>query len=167
MSEALKKSKLPVENLVCIPTSFQAKQLIIENGLRLGSLEQYPEIDITIDGADEVDEKLNLIKGGGGCQTMEKLVAFAAKHLFIVCDESKKSKKLFQNWTKGLPIEVIPESYTVVQNELKKIFPKYSSSLRLAEKKAGPVVTDNGNFIIDMKVCFFFTFCYFFFSFQV
>lgn len=54
-------------NVVCIPTSFQARQLIVENGLRLGDLESNPELDCAIDGADEVDEQMFLIKGGGGC----------------------------------------------------------------------------------------------------
>ena len=54
------------------PTGFQSKQLIIDNGLRLGTIEQYPDIDIAFDGADEVDPQLNLIKGGGACLFQEK-----------------------------------------------------------------------------------------------
>lgn len=61
--------RVKTENLkvICIPTSFQAKQLIVNNGLALGELETYPELDVAIDGADECDSKLNCIKGGGGC----------------------------------------------------------------------------------------------------
>src|SRR5579872_4877207 len=62
-------------NLICIPTSLQATELIEKAGLTLGDLSKYPEIDITIDGADEVDADLNLIKGGGACHTREKIVA--------------------------------------------------------------------------------------------
>lgn len=73
-----------LNHIVYIPTSFQSKLLILEGGLKLGSIEQYPEIDVTIDGADEVDEALNAIKGGGACQFQEKLVAEAAKKFVIV-----------------------------------------------------------------------------------
>jgi ribose 5-phosphate isomerase A len=68
-------------------------------------------MDVAIDGADEVDEHLNLIKGGGGCQTQEKIIAYNAKKLFIVADYRKKSQKLGQNWKQGVPIEVIPLAY--------------------------------------------------------
>lgn len=64
LAERVKTEKL---NVVCVPTSFQAKQLIVENGLKLGELEIYPELDVAIDGADECDVDLNCIKGGGGC----------------------------------------------------------------------------------------------------
>jgi ribose 5-phosphate isomerase A len=61
-------------NIICIPTSFQAKQLILENGLTLGELESFPSIDVAIDGADESDTELNLIKGGGGCLLQVKAI---------------------------------------------------------------------------------------------
>lgn len=64
LKERVEKEKL---NIICIPTSFQARQLIIKNGLKLGELEINPQLDCTIDGADEVDSKMTLIKGGGGC----------------------------------------------------------------------------------------------------
>lgn len=64
LKERVDREKL---NIICIPTSFQARQLIIENGLRLGELDMYPQLDFAIDGADEVDSKMVLIKGGGGC----------------------------------------------------------------------------------------------------
>ena len=76
IAEINKKNSL---NLKCIPTSFQSYQLIVENGLNLVSLDQYPEIDLDIDGADEIDENLNLIKGGGGCLVQEKIVASNSK----------------------------------------------------------------------------------------
>ena len=66
-------------NLRCIPSSFQAYQLILENNLDLVTLEQFPEIDIVIDGADEIDKNLDLIKGGGGCLVQEKIIASNSK----------------------------------------------------------------------------------------
>jgi ribose 5-phosphate isomerase A len=142
--EMNKKNSL---NLKCIPTSFQSYQLIVENGLNLVSLDQYPEIDLDIDGADEIDENLNLIKGGGGCLVQEKIIASNSKQLIIIADFRKKSKNLGENWKKGIPIEVIPLAYVPIMKKLGKLGGK--PVLRMAQAKAGPLVTDNGNFIID------------------
>ncbi|KAI9305182.1 ribose-5-phosphate isomerase [Cunninghamella echinulata] len=143
--------KPELKHLVYIPTSFQSKLLIIDGGLTLGSIEQYPEIDVTIDGADEVDPALNVIKGGGACQFQEKVVAESAKKFVIVADYRKKSDKLGVQWTKGVPIEVVPMAYKMVIKSLesKLSLKPLSTTLRMAINKAGPVVTDNGNFVID------------------
>ncbi|KAI9256821.1 ribose 5-phosphate isomerase A-domain-containing protein [Helicostylum pulchrum] len=140
-----------LKHIVYVPTSFQSKLLIIEGGLIMGSIEQYPDIDVTIDGADEVDEALNVIKGGGACQFQEKLVAEAAKKFVIVADFRKKSKKLGTEWTKGVPIEVVPMTYKSVMKSIdtKLSLKPITSKLRMAVNKAGPVVTDNGNFVVD------------------
>jgi len=135
-------------NLKCIPTSFQSRQLIEENGLTLVTLDQYPEIDLDIDGADEIDKALNLIKGGGGCLVQEKIVASSSKNLVIIADYRKKSEKLGENWNKGVPIEVIPFGYVPILKKLEKLGGK--PVLRMAKAKAGPIVSDNGNFIIDV-----------------
>ncbi|MFX1377752.1 MAG: ribose 5-phosphate isomerase A [Promethearchaeota archaeon] len=135
-------------NLKCIPSSFQAYQLIIENGLNLVSLEQYPEIDLDLDGADEVDKDLNLIKGGGGCLLQEKILASNSKNLIIIVDFRKNSGKLGRNWKKGVPIEVIPMAYFPIMTKLKVL--GGNPILRMAQAKSGPLITDNGNFIIDV-----------------
>jgi len=135
-------------DLKCIPTSFQSRQLIVENGLTLVSLDQYPIIDLDIDGADEIDDSLNLIKGGGGCLVQEKIIASASKNLVIIADYSKKSKILGENWHKGVPIEIIPLALVPIMTKLEKL--DGVPILRMAKAKAGPVVTDNGNFIIDV-----------------
>jgi ribose 5-phosphate isomerase A len=144
LGELNKKKKL---NNKFIPSSFQAYQLIIENGLELTSLEQYPEIDIDLDGADEIDKDLNLIKGGGGCLVQEKIIASNSKLLIIIADFRKNSDILGTNWNKGVPIEVIPMSYYPIMNKLKKL--GGNPVLRMAKSKSGPLITDNGNFIID------------------
>lgn len=144
ISELNKQKNL---NLKCIPTSFQSYQLIIENELSLVSLDQYPEIDLDIDGADEFDKNLNLIKGGGGCLVQEKIVASNSKKLIIIVDFRKNSKNLGENWKKGVPIEVIPLAYVPIMKKLERLGGK--PILRMAKAKAGPLVTDNGNFIID------------------
>ncbi len=143
--------KLNRENplsIKCIPSSFQSYQLIIENGLELGTLEQYPEIDLDLDGADELDKDLNLIKGGGGCLVQEKILASNSKKLIILVDFRKKSEKLGSNWKKGVPIEVIPMAYFPVMKKLEVI--RGTPILRMAQSKSGPLITDNGNFILDV-----------------
>ena len=98
LAERVEKEKL---NIVCVPTSFQARQLIVDNKLCLSDLDRNPSIDVTIDGADEVDGDLNLIKGGGGCLLQEKIVAAYSKKLVIIVDERKDSKHFGENWKKG------------------------------------------------------------------
>ena len=134
-------------DLKCIPTSFQSHQLIVENALTLVSLDQYPEIDLDIDGADEIDKSLNLIKGGGGCLVQEKIIASSSKKLVIIADYTKKSEFLGEHWKKGVPIEIIPLAHVPIMKRLEKF--GGTPVLRMAKAKVGPVVSDNGNFIID------------------
>jgi ribose 5-phosphate isomerase A len=133
----------------CIPTSFQAKQLIAQHRLVLTSLDEHPVIDVTIDGADEVDLALNCIKGGGGCQLQEKIVAFASKRFVVIADSRKESNKLGQQWTQGVPVEVIPMAYVPLMRRMEAM--GGTPVLRMATAKAGPVVTDNGNFVLDVS----------------
>ncbi|KAH9256115.1 ribose 5-phosphate isomerase A [Batrachochytrium salamandrivorans] len=134
--------------LVCIPTSFQSKQLILDAGLVLGDLNQYPTLDVAIDGADECDLQLNCIKGGGGCQYGEKMVAFAAKKFVLIADDRKQQRVLGQTWKSGVPLEVCPEAYKLVMNALVKLGGK--PVLRMCGGgKAGPVVSDYANFVVD------------------
>lgn len=141
---------------VFVPTGFQSKELIIKGGLVLGDVDQYPDLDVTIDGADEVDNELNAIKGGGACQLREKVLAEAAETWIIVADYRKNSQLLGTTWTQGIPVEVAPFAYAKVLHNLATMgspstLPngKPGLSLRMGKMKAGPVVSDNGNFIID------------------
>jgi ribose 5-phosphate isomerase A len=136
-------------DIICVPTSFQARQLIQKYKLPLGDLETSPQLDVTFDGADSIDPHLNLIKGGGGACVQEKIVAMCSKRLVVISDESKKAPILGSNWKKGLPVEVIPMGYAPTILLLKEKF-GVEAELRMAEKKAGPVVTDNGNFLLDI-----------------
>lgn len=147
IAERNKKENL---DLICIPTSFQARQLIQDNGLTLGSLEISPEIDVAIDGADEVDDDINLIKGGGGCLMQEKIIASCARNFYVIADTRKNSRVLGTTWKKGVPIEVLPMAYKPVQLKINQILGG-NAVLRMASKKAGPVITDNGNFLIDWE----------------
>ncbi|SCW02057.1 LAFE_0E13212g1_1 [Lachancea fermentati] len=145
------KFSIFASQFVCIPTGFQSKELILMNGLQLGSIDQYPTVDIVFDGADEVDANLQLIKGGGGCLFQEKLVSTSAAKFVVVADYRKRSPKyLGTNWVKGVPIEVVPSGYVRVLKDLKVKLKCENAVLRQgAPAKAGPVVTDNCNFIID------------------
>ncbi len=80
--------------------------------MRITDLETHTKCDLTIDGADEVDKDLTLIKGGGGCHLQEKLIAFCAKKFVIIADSRKKSNKLGTNWQRGVPIEVCVLEYS-------------------------------------------------------
>lgn len=130
-----------------VPSSYQAFSLAIDYEIPLTNLDQHPVLDLTVDGADEVDKQLNLIKGGGGALLQEKIVAAASRRLIIIVDESKLVPNLATGFL--LPIEVLPSSLGFVRRRLSEmgIIP----ILRMAEKKMGPVVTDNGNFILDLK----------------
>jgi ribose 5-phosphate isomerase A len=135
-------------NLICIPSSYQSHQLILDNDLILGSLDKYPEIDLDIDGADEIDKNLDLIKGGGGCLVQEKILASNSKKLIIIADFRKKSDFLGTIWKKGVPVEVIPMAYFPIMKKLEKL--GGNPKLRMAQSKSGPLITDNGNFILDV-----------------
>ena len=130
-----------------VPSSYQAYQLAIEFNIPLTNLDINPELLLTVDGADEVDKKLNLTKGGGGALFQEKVVASASKKLVIIADESKLVEKLASRFL--IPVEVLPFSLGVVKRTIMKM--GIDPIVRQAQKKMGPVVTDNGNFIIDLK----------------
>eukprot|EP00092_Neocalanus_flemingeri_P067356 GFUD01082197.1.p1 GENE.GFUD01082197.1~~GFUD01082197.1.p1 ORF type:complete len:337 (-),score=88.59 GFUD01082197.1:9-1019(-) len=144
LAERVKEEGLEVR---CVPTSFQARQLILQHGLVLGDLEIEGKIDVTIDGCDEADRDLTLIKGGGGCQTQEKIVAEYSDTFIVIADYRKDSVKLGQAW-KYIPIEVVPMAYRPVMGRLGDQLGG-RAELRMAKAKAGPVVTDNGNLIVD------------------
>jgi len=143
-----KKDSGELKDLVCVPTSFQSDILLKEAGLTRGDPNNYPELEVAIDGADEVDMNLNCIKGGGACQLQEKIVAASAKVFVVIADYRKESKVLGEKWKKGVPVEVVPMAYQAIINKTKAMGGK--PVLRMAKNKAGPVVSDNGNFILDI-----------------
>ncbi|HMB82535.1 MAG TPA: ribose-5-phosphate isomerase RpiA, partial [Terriglobales bacterium] len=112
-------------------------------GIPLTTLNEHPKIDITIDGADEVDPKLNLIKGGGGALLREKVVASASKKMIVVADSGKVVPVLGKF---PLPVEVISFARTVVEKKIALL----GASAKLRTKPDGsPFLTDNGNQILD------------------
>ena len=129
-----------------VPTSFQSEVLALELGIPLIDLVSVDQIDLAIDGADEVNPAYQLIKGGGACHVREKLVASRANKLLIVVDQTKLVKNL--NEVFPLPVEVLPSAWKQVKDQIEEMDAK--CKLRMAEKKAGPVVTDEGNLILDV-----------------
>ena len=129
-----------------VPTSHQAMMLAVHHGVPLPTLDEHPELDLVIDGADQVDRELNLIKGGGGALTREKIVASAAKQFIVVADETKLVEKLVTNHP--VPVEVLPFALPTVVAKMRKLGGK--PVLREGKGKVGPVVTDNGNFVVDV-----------------
>lgn len=136
-----------LKDVIGVTTSFQGEVLASELKIPLKSLSAVSRIDLAIDGADEVDPSFQLIKGGGACHVQEKLVASLANRFVVVVDSTKIVKKL--NLSFLLPVEVLPTSWKQVQTQLEQLGAK--SDLRMAERKAGPVVTDQGNLILDLK----------------
>jgi len=126
-----------------VPTSYQAAIRAREYGIPLTSLDEHPEIDIAIDGADQVDPALNLIKGRGAALLREKCVADAARKVIIVVDPTK----MVEAMSAPVPVEVLPFASEPGSRRLALL--GADPVLREGVKKDGPVVTDNGNFILD------------------
>jgi len=135
-----------LQNIRGVATSFQSEVLALELEIPLIDLSTVSQIDLAIDGADEVDPEFQLIKGGGACHVREKLVATKANQLLIVVDETKMVQNLNKSFP--LPVEVLPNAWKQVQDVISKM--DGSSTLRMANKKAGPVVTDHGNLVLDV-----------------
>jgi len=129
-----------------VPTSHQAMMLAVHCGIPITTLNEHPQLDLTIDGADQIDRHLDLIKGMGGALTREKIVASATKQFVIVADETKLIEKLGANC--AVPVEVLPFALPTVMLKMQEKGGK--PVLREAKGKVGPVVTDNGNFIVDV-----------------
>ncbi len=135
-------------DIVGIPTSEASARLAEEGGIPLTTLDDHPEVDVTIDGADEFDPALRLIKGGGGALTREKIVARASKRMVVVADDAKRVDRLGSTF--ALPIEVVDLGKTPVL----RLVASLGAEARLradADAPDGLYRTDNGHPIIDAK----------------
>ena len=142
----------------CIPTSIHTKRRAKEENIPLTTLEEHPEIDVTIDGADEVDGFLNLIKGGGGALTREKIIAFNSKKVIIIVDDSKVVKALGIDIP--LPVEVVKFGWQSTKKALeqfgwqpaKQSLDEIACTVELRKVMGDePFITDNGNYILDCE----------------
>ncbi len=130
--------------IVGVPSSESTRALATQVGIRLLPDEGPWTIDVNVDGADEVSVELDLIKGGGGAHTREKIVNFAAKRNVIIVDESKLSRRLGERF--AVPIEVLPFAHATTRAHLTRF-----GAAQLRAQGATPIRTDAGNFIYDLK----------------
>jgi ribose 5-phosphate isomerase A len=137
-----------LRDIVGVTTSFQGEVMAAELGIPLRSLTAVDRIDLAIDGADEVDPSFQLIKGGGACHVQEKLVASRADRFVVVVDSTKIVDRLNLGFL--LPVEVLPGAWRQVKGCLAEL--GGSAELRMAKHKAGPVVTDQGNLVLDVSM---------------
>ncbi|MBI5047107.1 ribose 5-phosphate isomerase A [Candidatus Micrarchaeota archaeon] len=142
LGEKIREGKLKI---TCVTTSFDSRMLAIENGIFVTETDAIDEIDLAVDGADTVT-KTALLKGGGGALTREKIIGYNAKKFIIIADESKIQKGSVLEGEVNL--EVLPFAAPLVMRQLKK----YSPKIRMAKAKLGPVISDNGCFILDCKM---------------
>ena len=126
-----------------VPTSYQAQELAIAAGIPLTSLDQDPVLDLAIDGADQVSRDLIAIKGGGAAHAREKVVAASAQWFVVVAD----STKLVDSLSHPVPVEVLSIAARLAKSRIEEL--GGSPQIRQAKMKDGPVITDNGNFVID------------------
>jgi ribose 5-phosphate isomerase A len=143
LGERIKRENL---HIMGIPTSYQAFLLAVQCGIPITTLDEHPEINVTIDGADQVTPELYLIKGMGAALAREKIVAAASKLNIIIADEHKKVKLLGEN-NQSVPIEVLPFAISLAKRKI--IDAGGKPVLREGKGKLGPVITDNGNAILD------------------
>ncbi len=148
IGQLLNEKKL--SNIIGVTTSTQTEFVCHELGIPITTLNDPlidGRLDVAIDGPDEVDRRLNLTKGGGGCLTQEKIVDYAADEFIIIADETKLVDELGILFP--IPIEVMPLARVPVMHALEKM--SATVEIRMALKKMGAVITDNGNIILDIK----------------
>ena len=126
-----------------VPTSLRTEMMAIECEIPITTLSEHPSLDICIDGADQVDSELNLIKGGWGSHTREKIVSYAAKKLVICVEE----EKIMEQLTKPVPLEVLPYAVKIVEKQVNKLGGE--PALRSEGTRGGYSVTEHGNLVID------------------
>jgi ribose 5-phosphate isomerase A len=136
-------------DVVGVPTSEATRAQAQAAGIRLATLDEFPELDLTVDGADELDDALNLVKGGGGALLREKIVAAASRRMVVIADASKRVARLGRF---PLPIEVVPFGLEATRRAVARAIAVSGASGELRLRSAtdnAPYVTDGGHFILD------------------
>lgn len=135
-------------DVLCVPTSESTRALAAEHGLKLATLDEALELDVTVDGADELDGALNLMKGGGGALLREKIVATSSRRLVVIADETKRVETLGKF---PLPVEVVPFGIRSTARKIDRAleWAGCPGPMTIRVRDAKPFVTDNGNLIID------------------
>ncbi len=137
---------------VGVPTSNKTREQAQAEGLKLISMDDAGKLDITIDGADEFDQSMNLIKGGGGAHLQEKIVAFGSDRMVVIADETKKVNKLGKF---PLPVEVLKFGSASSQKQIEELliaqnYRDFAVQMRMEKNK--PFITDEGNYIFDLNL---------------
>ena len=148
LAECIREDTL--RDIVAVPTSFQSQVMAQELGIPLADMNSPvigAHLDIAIDGADEIDPERRLIKGGGAAHLLEKVVAYNAEKFIVVADQSKLVPHLGAGFP--VPVEVVAPARRAVENAIIRLF-GCRPELRLAVRKDGPVVTDQGNLVLDL-----------------
>jgi ribose 5-phosphate isomerase A len=147
VEEIAKRIKDDNLRILAVPTSYDTSMLASENGIKLTTLGEHPQLSKCFDGADKVDRDFNMIKGGGGCHTREKIVASASKTVCILIDHTKLVDQLTTKYP--IPVEIIPFAYKFVAQRVRE----EGGALKLrdgGQSKIGPAIGDNGGFIGDV-----------------
>ena len=131
-----------------VTSSFTTRQLLLKENLPVLPMGQIKEIDIYFDGCDQFDKQLNALKSGGGIHTQEKLLASMAKQFVLVGDETKLVEIFDPKFP--LVVEILPQSLAYVPFKIEKLFRGVRNFMRMSDKKDGPVVTENGNYLLDV-----------------
>jgi len=134
-------------SIVGVPTSYQARLLAYQYGIPIRDSMDVDHVDVTMDGADEVDPRGNLIKGGGGAHATEKLVAAASKRLIIIVDESKIVQELGHRF--AVPADVFPAGLAYAMRRFRDL--GGAPEVRSGKGKIGPVISDLGNIVVDIR----------------
>lgn len=146
--EFLKKEIGKGLSLKLVTSSFTTMQLLLKEKLPVLPTSIFNEIDIYFDGCDQFDKQLNALKSGGGIHTQEKLLASMAKQFVLVGDESKLVDTFDTKYP--LVLEILPQAIAFVPYKIEKLYKSKNISMRMNDKKDGPVITENGNYLLDV-----------------
>ncbi|CAH8337386.1 unnamed protein product [Eruca vesicaria subsp. sativa] len=147
IAELLRQGKL--QNIIGIPTSTTTHEQAVSLGIPLSDLDSHPVVDLSIDGADEVDPSLNLVKGRGGSLLREKMVEGASKKFVVIVDDSKLVPHLGGSGL-AVPVEVVPFCCDFTRGKLEELFREAGCKAKLRVKEETVAVTDNGNYVVDL-----------------
>ncbi|XP_071692914.1 probable ribose-5-phosphate isomerase 2 [Rutidosis leptorrhynchoides] len=147
IGQLLKQGKLT--NIIGIPTSTQTHEQALSLGIPLSDLDTHPVLDLAIDGADEVDPDMNLVKGRGGSLLREKMIEGCCKKFVVIVDESKLVDYVGGSGL-AMPVEIVPFCWQFTAKKLQSLFDESGCVAKLRVKGEKPYVTDNGNYIIDL-----------------
>lgn len=147
IAELLHQGKLT--NIIGIPTSKKTHQQALSLGIPLSDLDSHPVVDLAIDGADEVDPDLHLVKGRGGSLLREKMIESATKNFIVIVDETKLVSRV--GATGAMPVEVVPFCWKFTQDRLQSLFEYAGCVAKLRRDSVGePFMTDNNNYIVEL-----------------